>query len=179
MALKRLRLIQRRKALGYTQEVLAEQVGCERTTVIRWERAETEPQPWVRPRLTQAAAAHRRGAERITGRCCGRARKTRRLHPGHLRSAGLLALGRLYGADHGRLLRPRHRQQARGPGRSGGHHRGGAAGPGTPVGRLARPADRQPTRSRHRRGCRARTGRHVCSAAGTPPAQAASGARPS
>jgi transcriptional regulator with XRE-family HTH domain len=54
MALKRLRLIQRRKVLGYTQEALAEQVGCERTTVIRWERAETEPQPWVRPRLTQA-----------------------------------------------------------------------------------------------------------------------------
>jgi transcriptional regulator with XRE-family HTH domain len=54
MAHKRLRLIQRRKALGYTQEALAEQVGCERTTVIRWERAETEPQPWVRPRLTQA-----------------------------------------------------------------------------------------------------------------------------
>jgi DNA-binding XRE family transcriptional regulator len=54
MALKRLRLIQRRKALGYTQEGLAEQVGCERTTVIRWERAETEPQPWVRPRLSQA-----------------------------------------------------------------------------------------------------------------------------
>ncbi len=54
MALKRLRLIQRRKALGFTQESLAETVGCERTTVIRWERAETEPQPWVRPRLTQA-----------------------------------------------------------------------------------------------------------------------------
>jgi transcriptional regulator with XRE-family HTH domain len=53
MALKRLRLIQRRKALGYTQEGLAGQVGCERTTVIRWERAETEPQPWVRSRLTQ------------------------------------------------------------------------------------------------------------------------------
>ena len=45
MALKRLRLVQRRKALGFTQEALAEQVGCERTTVIRWERAETEPQP--------------------------------------------------------------------------------------------------------------------------------------
>jgi DNA-binding XRE family transcriptional regulator len=53
VALKRLRLIQRRKALGYTQEGLAEQLGCERTTVIRWERAETEPQPWLRPRLTQ------------------------------------------------------------------------------------------------------------------------------
>ena len=54
MALKRLRLIQRRKVLGFTQESLAETVGCERTTIIRWERAETEPQPWVRPRLTQA-----------------------------------------------------------------------------------------------------------------------------
>jgi DNA-binding XRE family transcriptional regulator len=53
VAFKRLRLIQRRKALGYTQEALAEQVGCERTTVIRWERAETEPQAWVRPRLIQ------------------------------------------------------------------------------------------------------------------------------
>jgi transcriptional regulator with XRE-family HTH domain len=52
--LKRLRLIQRRKALGFTQESLAETLGCERTTVIRWERAETEPQPWVRPKLTQA-----------------------------------------------------------------------------------------------------------------------------
>jgi transcriptional regulator with XRE-family HTH domain len=37
MAFKRLRLIQRRKALGYSQEALAEQVGCERTTVIRWD----------------------------------------------------------------------------------------------------------------------------------------------
>jgi transcriptional regulator with XRE-family HTH domain len=53
VALKRLRLIQRRKALGFTQEELAGQLGCERTTVIRWERAETEPQPWLRPKLTQ------------------------------------------------------------------------------------------------------------------------------
>ena len=53
MALKRLRLIQRRKALGYTQEDLAAQLGCERTTIIRWERAETEPQPWLRPRIAQ------------------------------------------------------------------------------------------------------------------------------
>jgi len=54
VALKRLRLIQRRKALGYTQEELAGRLGCERTTIIRWERAETEPQPWLRPRLTHA-----------------------------------------------------------------------------------------------------------------------------
>src|SRR5580704_8069603 len=54
VARKRLRLIQRRKALGLTQEALAEKVGCDRTTVIRWERGETEPQPWVRPQLGRA-----------------------------------------------------------------------------------------------------------------------------
>ena len=53
VALKRLRFVQRRKALGYTQEGLAGQLGCERTTVIRWERGETEPQPWLRPKLCQ------------------------------------------------------------------------------------------------------------------------------
>jgi DNA-binding XRE family transcriptional regulator len=51
VGLKRLRLVRRRKALGYTQEGLAEALGCERTTVIRWERGETEPQPWLRPRI--------------------------------------------------------------------------------------------------------------------------------
>src|SRR5580700_100907 len=54
VARKRLRLIQRRKALGLTQEALAEKVGCDRTTIIRWERGETEPQPWVRPQLGRA-----------------------------------------------------------------------------------------------------------------------------
>lgn len=54
MALKRLRLTQRHKTLGYTQQGLAEQLGCERTTIIRWERAETEPQPWLRPKICGA-----------------------------------------------------------------------------------------------------------------------------
>ncbi len=48
---KRPRLIQRRKIVGYTQERLAEEMGVDRTTVVRWERAECEPQPWQRPRL--------------------------------------------------------------------------------------------------------------------------------
>ncbi len=51
MARKRPRLIQRRKTVGYTQERLAEEMGVDRTTVVRWERAECEPQPWQRPRL--------------------------------------------------------------------------------------------------------------------------------
>jgi len=49
--LKRVRFIQRRKALGLTQENLADALHVERSTVARWERAETEPQPWLRPRL--------------------------------------------------------------------------------------------------------------------------------
>ncbi|MFI5900472.1 helix-turn-helix domain-containing protein [Streptomyces cyaneofuscatus] len=54
MAAKRVRLAQRRKASGFTQEELATVLGVERTTVVRWESAETEPQPWHRPRLAQA-----------------------------------------------------------------------------------------------------------------------------
>jgi transcriptional regulator with XRE-family HTH domain len=45
---------QRRKAMGYTQESLAGLLGVDRTTVIRWERGASEPQPWVRRRLARA-----------------------------------------------------------------------------------------------------------------------------
>ena len=53
-AAKRGRLAQRRKAVGLTQEQLAEQLGVERTTVIRWERSQTTPLPYMRPRLARA-----------------------------------------------------------------------------------------------------------------------------
>jgi tetratricopeptide (TPR) repeat protein/transcriptional regulator with XRE-family HTH domain len=59
---KRGRLAQRRKAVGLTQEQLAEQLGVERTTVVRWEHGQTQPQPWLRPKL---AAALRVSADRI------------------------------------------------------------------------------------------------------------------
>jgi tetratricopeptide (TPR) repeat protein/transcriptional regulator with XRE-family HTH domain len=48
------RLAQRRKAVGLTQEQLAEQLGVERTTVTRWERGQTQPVPWLRPKLASA-----------------------------------------------------------------------------------------------------------------------------
>lgn len=54
MASKRVRLAQRRKAAGFTQESLADHLGVERSTVARWETAETEPQPWIRPKLAVA-----------------------------------------------------------------------------------------------------------------------------
>jgi tetratricopeptide (TPR) repeat protein/DNA-binding XRE family transcriptional regulator len=51
---RRGRLAQRRKALGLTQEDLAGLLGVERSTVVRWERGETEPLPWIRPKLARA-----------------------------------------------------------------------------------------------------------------------------
>jgi transcriptional regulator with XRE-family HTH domain len=54
MTAKRQRLAGRRKSLGYSQERLAVEVGVDRTTVGRWERGETDPQPCIRTRLCEA-----------------------------------------------------------------------------------------------------------------------------
>jgi transcriptional regulator with XRE-family HTH domain len=51
---KRDRLAERRKAMGLSQERLAEAVGVDTSTVARWERGETEPQAVHRPRLADA-----------------------------------------------------------------------------------------------------------------------------
>jgi DNA-binding XRE family transcriptional regulator len=51
---RRYRLVSIRKAAGFSQERLAEAVGVERSTVMRWERGETCPQPWARPKLARA-----------------------------------------------------------------------------------------------------------------------------
>lgn len=51
---KRHRLVSARKAAGFSQERLAEVVGVERTTVMRWERGQTRPQPCARPKLARA-----------------------------------------------------------------------------------------------------------------------------
>jgi len=53
-AARRERLAQRRRELGLTQEALADLLGVERSTVVRWERGETEPLAWIRPKLATA-----------------------------------------------------------------------------------------------------------------------------
>ncbi|MBV9012073.1 MAG: helix-turn-helix domain-containing protein [Pseudonocardiales bacterium] len=51
---KRRALVQRRQLVGHSQETVARLVGVEPTTVGRWERGETSPQPWCRPKLAEA-----------------------------------------------------------------------------------------------------------------------------
>lgn len=51
---RRHRLAQRRKSRGFTQEELAHHLQIERSTVLRWERGDTKPQPWVRRKLAHA-----------------------------------------------------------------------------------------------------------------------------
>jgi transcriptional regulator with XRE-family HTH domain len=55
MAVKRRRLAARRRALGFTQESLAERLGVHPITVRRWESGGigAGPQPWVRPKLAE------------------------------------------------------------------------------------------------------------------------------
>jgi transcriptional regulator with XRE-family HTH domain len=54
MASRRVRLAARRKAVGFSQDQLADELKIDRTTVARWERGETTPQPWMRLRLARA-----------------------------------------------------------------------------------------------------------------------------
>ncbi|WP_158851160.1 helix-turn-helix domain-containing protein [Saccharothrix deserti] len=54
MATRRQSLADRRTALGFTQETLAQRLGVERSTVARWERGVQAPQPWNRPDLAKA-----------------------------------------------------------------------------------------------------------------------------
>jgi transcriptional regulator with XRE-family HTH domain len=52
--MKRVSFAARRKAVGFSQDQLAERLRVDRSTVARWESGESEPQPWVRPRLAKA-----------------------------------------------------------------------------------------------------------------------------
>jgi DNA-binding XRE family transcriptional regulator/tetratricopeptide (TPR) repeat protein len=65
MGFRRLRLAQRRKAAGYSQEAFAEAVGVARTTVNRWECAQSEPQPWQRPKIASKLNISTEGLEAL------------------------------------------------------------------------------------------------------------------
>jgi transcriptional regulator with XRE-family HTH domain len=51
MRRKRVLLVRARKAAGFTQEELAYRLSVDRSTIGRWESGETEPLPWLRPKL--------------------------------------------------------------------------------------------------------------------------------
>jgi tetratricopeptide (TPR) repeat protein/transcriptional regulator with XRE-family HTH domain len=68
-AAKRHRLAQRRKALGLTQEALARILDVERSTVARWERGQTEPLPWIWPKLAKTLQV---SADRLQDLLAGR-----------------------------------------------------------------------------------------------------------
>jgi tetratricopeptide (TPR) repeat protein/transcriptional regulator with XRE-family HTH domain len=65
MTAKRERFVQRRKALGLTQEALAELLSVERSTVIRWERGASLPLPWIWPKLAKALQISRERLEEL------------------------------------------------------------------------------------------------------------------
>jgi DNA-binding XRE family transcriptional regulator len=56
MSTRRWALAARRVVMGHTQESLADQLGVERSTIVRWERGSSTPQPWCRPMLATALA---------------------------------------------------------------------------------------------------------------------------
>jgi transcriptional regulator with XRE-family HTH domain len=71
MSPKRLGLAAARKAVGLSQECLAERLDVERSTVQRWEAGHSTPQPWHRPKLAAAlGVSHDELAELLADRLC-------------------------------------------------------------------------------------------------------------
>ncbi|MGH3720075.1 MAG: helix-turn-helix transcriptional regulator [Pseudonocardiaceae bacterium] len=56
---KREGLVHARKAVGYTQESFAEEVGVDRSTVVRWEAGDHEPLPYLWPKIARVLSVSR------------------------------------------------------------------------------------------------------------------------
>jgi len=81
MAVKRRALAERRKAVGSTQEQLAEVLDVERSTVVRWEAGETTPLP----KLAEALAV---SVDELDAMLAERTDSRERTITGWLRAAG-------------------------------------------------------------------------------------------
>lgn len=98
MAHRRHRLAQRRKDVGLSQERLATAVGVDRSTVLRWERGETDPQPWHRRRLADALGISVEQLARLLSEAVEQ-RAARQSAPGESGPDDLVALESLRKAD--------------------------------------------------------------------------------
>lgn len=104
MASRRQRFAQRRKAVGFSQERLAERLEIDRSTVARWEAGETEPLPWLRPKLARVLQVSIEGLDELLAEAGEHeALADERLsyaleHPG---SVDLVAVARLRERVHG------------------------------------------------------------------------------
>ena len=91
MAAKRQLLAQRRKAVGFSQEALAGALDVERSTVVRWESGETEPLPWIRPKLARALGVSVDQLDELLGRAGPAALSPLEAEPGMMPGRGRAA----------------------------------------------------------------------------------------
>jgi transcriptional regulator with XRE-family HTH domain len=64
-------LTKRRKAVGHTQESLAELLGVDRSTIVRWESGVTEPTPVYRPKIAETLGLSLEELDRILTESAG------------------------------------------------------------------------------------------------------------